>query len=179
MARLLKNAVERYVLGCDQPHVGLSSCLLIRRRPGRNSSMEGCGQFFAGADLQLVIDVTEVVLDGLRAQVEPGRGLARGRSFGKRQRDLKLLWCQLATVGVVADACGLAACLELGRGSLRPGRRAQPVERLERGPKVATRIHAAPTPAQPLAEVQVGAPALENIRRVLVERECGIVVRRV
>ena len=63
----------------------------------------------AGADGELAVDVAQVVLDGLRAEEERGRGLAGRPAVGQQQRDLQLLRRQLV------DACS-------GRGGARSRR---------------------------------------------------------
>src|SRR5690349_18160811 len=85
-------------------------------------------QLVAGADLELVVNVAQVVLDRLRAEVQaPGR-LARGRALGESQRDLKLLRSQLTAITFVAHSRRLARSLQLSQGPLGPRRRAQFVE---------------------------------------------------
>src|SRR5215472_2897657 len=143
----------------------------------------GGTQLFARPHLELVIHVAEVVLDGLRAEVEPSRGLARRRSLGERHRHLELLRGELLPVAIVPHARALAARLKLGKGALGPRRSAELVERLQCLTQVLARVDPTPASPQPLPVVELGARLLEYVggggvmtKRLLVLS--GVVVAR-
>src|SRR5205823_3575350 len=131
-------------------------------------------KLFTRTDLELVVDMAQVVLDGLGTQVEPSRRLLRGRAFGQGERHLQLLRRELLAITVVAHARRLAAGVELGHRPLRPGRRAELVERLEGRAQPAPRVDPAARPAEALAEVQLRAGALEPVRGGLVMAHRGL-----
>jgi hypothetical protein len=47
-------------------------------------------EFLTGVDSESLVDVAEVVFDGLRAEEQGGGGFPRGSPTGKQQRNLEL-----------------------------------------------------------------------------------------
>jgi len=101
-------------------------------------------QLLPGSDLKFLVDAVQVVLDGLRAQVQLGRGLTGRPAFGDGERDLQLLGRERQAVAVVPRAGGFSARALFGQGPLRPGRGAQALEGPERRAQLAARLDAAP-----------------------------------
>lgn len=62
---------------------------------GRARSGEVLTQLISRANLELVVDVSQVVFDRFRADKELGGGLARGVSLSEGERDLQLLGRQI------------------------------------------------------------------------------------
>src|SRR2546421_11789372 len=71
-------------------------------------------ELVAGADAELPVDVSQVVLDRLRAEEETGSGFARRAAAGEEQGDLELLGRQVAERARVAPPRRLAGRGELG-----------------------------------------------------------------
>ena len=123
--------------------------------------------------------MAQVILDRLRAQVEPGRGLARGCAFCQCDRDLKLLGCQLLTVAVITYSRGFSAGLELGHGPFSPRRRAELIESLQSRTQLLPCLDASAFPAEAFAEVELCPRALKDVRGGFVVSEGGLVFRDV
>src|SRR3954463_15398763 len=75
-------------------------------------------KLLARVDPELPVDVAEVVLDGLRAQEQLGRRLARGVPVGEEHADLELLRGELVEARRVAPTCALAGGKEFRVGAL-------------------------------------------------------------
>src|SRR3954447_17069190 len=128
-------------------------------------------QLLARVDPELSVHVPEVVLDGLRAQEELGRRLARGVPIGEEHADLQLLRGELVEARRVAPACALAGGQELGARALAPWPGAELVERLESRPELLPRRNSPARAAAALAEAELRAGFLEAVTGCLVEAQ--------
>ena len=97
----------------------------------------------ARAQAELAVDDAEVAFDGLVAQEKRGGGLAIGGAAGDGECDLELLRCELLGGARVAAANSLTGRAQFALGPLGPGGGAEPVEDLERGVQLRTRLAAA------------------------------------
>src|SRR5262249_17402704 len=95
-----------------------------------------------------------VVLDRLRADEQPRRDLAVGRSLGDRAADLQLVRRQLLRGARIAAPRHLPRCRQLAPGALGPGLCAEALERLDREAQLDARAPAAAGAAQALAEAE-------------------------
>ena len=131
---------------------------------------------------ELAVDVAQVVVDGLRAEEQLRRRLARRVALGEHERDLELARRQLVERARVALARRLAGGEQLGPGALRPRRRAELVEGVDGAAQLLARLHAPARAPQPLAVAQARAGLLEAVgrQRVQAERllEAGAQLRR-
>src|SRR4051794_25508614 len=125
----------------------------------------------AGADAELAVDVAQVVLDRLRAEEHRRRRLARRPPAGEEERDLELLRRELIQRRRIAPACGLARRAELGACQVRPRRRAERVECLDRRPKLPARTGATARTTLTGAVREPRASRLEDVRRLRMELE--------
>src|SRR5262249_4508309 len=123
-------------------------------------------------DRELPVRVSQVVLDGLRAEEERRRSLTRRLAVGEEERDLELLRRQLVERRRDAAPGRLAGRRQLGAGKLAPRDGAELVEDLESCPELLAGVLTTSCAPQPPAEDEVGAGALEHVRRpaVLLER---------
>src|SRR5262249_39988988 len=94
--------------------------------------LERCPELVAGVDVQLPIDVAEVVLDRLGAEEERGCRLARRPAGRAGEGGLELLRRPLGGTAGIAAPRRLARRREFRAGELRPRRRPEQVERVER-----------------------------------------------
>src|SRR5690242_3695520 len=84
-------------------------------------------------DAELLVDVAQVVLDGLRAQEDCCCGLARRLSARQQESDLELLRREVVDRRGVATPCRLTACRELRPRALGPRPGAESLEVIECG----------------------------------------------
>src|SRR3954451_24774478 len=143
-----------------------------RRPPGvtspRNRDLR---QLLARGDAELLVDVPQVVLDGLRTQEDRRGRLAGGLAVGQEARDLALLRRQLIECRRVATARGCAGRRQLGAGLIGPRRRAEALERLERRVQLVARADALARAPQARPVGQPRARGLEHVRRPRVQLE--------
>ncbi len=126
-------------------------------------------QLIAGVDAELLVHVTQVVFDGLRAQEQGGRGFAGRSPPSEQDSDLQLLWGQLHERARVPGMALLAGRGELGVGALGPRASAEALERFGGCPQLFARQDPVPGPPQALAIGQPGPRRLETVggQRVL------------
>src|SRR4051812_10220514 len=129
------------------------------------------GKLGAGADAELPVDVTEVVLDRLGAENQLCARLAICRSPRHGARDLQLLRRQAVTEIDVATAHRLAGRAELLLGAGRPRHRLELRESVQRRAEVLARLHATPGSSKALAEDQRRARPAERHPRIVVRRQ--------
>ena len=115
----------------------------------------------AGADAELGEDLGQVVLDGVRADEQPGADLRVGQAVPGKQRDLHLLGGQLPAgpgrgVGA-ARAGGFPGGEQLPAGPFCESFHPDLVQHLVSDVQLLTRVTAAALAAQPLAVEQVAA----------------------
>ena len=91
------------------------------------------GEFLAGVDVELLVDVAEVVIDRLGTQEQRRRRLSDGYATGELERDPQFLGCWLVNRGWVAPSQRLAGGGELDPRALGPRSRTQLLERVDRG----------------------------------------------
>src|SRR4051794_40437933 len=133
------------------------------------ASRESASQLLARVDAELLVDVAQVVLDGLRAQKDRRRGLARRPALREQLRYLQLLRGELVQRAGIAPPGGLPGRSQLGVGLVGPAAGAQALERLKRGPQL---FACAPPPARSAQVRAVGearACGLEHVGRLRVQ----------
>src|SRR5260370_26948929 len=140
-----------------------------------------------GADAELGEDLAQVVLDGARADEQPGADLRIGQAVAGQPRDLRLLGGQRRTgpaarAGAAAGARGhgLAGGRQLAPGPLGESLHAHVVEHLVGGAQLLARFTAAALAAQPPAVPQLRGDQLGTAVRAGAPagRLAGVVPRR-
>ena len=129
-------------------------------------------QLVAGVDAELLVDVAQVVLDGLRAEEQRGRGFPGRLARGEQQRDLQFLRRQLLQRAGVPPPEGLAGRGELGAGPVGPGTGVEVIERVRRRAELLAGQDPVPGPPQALPVGQPRARGLERVRGLLVLAQC-------
>jgi hypothetical protein len=102
-------------------------------------------------DVELAVDARQVELDRLRAEEERRGDVAVRSALSDLKRDLKLLRGELLGCRGIAPGDRLPARSELAACLLRPGRRAEPVEELNRAAQMLSRVDAVLRASEPLA----------------------------
>ena len=74
-------------------------------------------EFLTRVDPESLVDVAEVVFDGLRAEEQRGGGFPRGSPAGEQQRDLEFLRCQVVDARPVAPPVRFTGGREFRRGA--------------------------------------------------------------
>src|SRR6185437_12842782 len=133
---------------------------------------EGPGEFVAGVDVQLLVDVPEVILHGLGAQEQRGRGFPCCPPARQGQRDLQLLRGQLVDRARIPPQERLAGGREFGARPAGPWTGAETLEDVQRGPKLLAGEHPVPGTPQALAVGQPGPRRLEGIQGLRVLAYC-------
>src|SRR5215207_3973403 len=128
-------------------------------------------KLLAGVDSELAIRVAQVVLDGLGAEEQLRRRLARGVPAREHERDLELLRRQVVERAGVAPPRALAGRQQLRVCALAPRRGAERLEGLGGGAELLAGLHPVSRAAQALTEAQARARRLEAIGRGGVELE--------
>src|SRR5205085_9401755 len=104
-------------------------------------------------------------LDRLRAQEERRAGFFVRRTLSDDQGDLELRRRQLIGCERITATDRFTGCADLMSCTVGPGLGAELFERRECRAEVLPRLGPAARPAQPLAEAELGACALEGCRR--------------
>src|SRR4051812_17429643 len=136
----------------------MPACRCGRAVPG--SVEHGLGELGPGADADLAEDLLQVVLDGVRADVQLPCHLPVGGAFGDQPGYLSLLRCQLVGGDSGALAGPLTGRLQLHLGAPGECFHAPLVEEVTGSAQMFTRVAATALPAQPLAVDEVGAGAV-------------------
>src|SRR5215207_8469167 len=105
-----------------------------------------------------------MVVDRLGAEEQLGRRLAERVTLGEDQRDLQLARRQLVERGRRAPARGLARGEQLEPRPLRPWRRTEVLEALQRAAQLRSRLEPPAAATQRLAAAQPRARLLEAVR---------------
>src|ERR1700729_3353072 len=122
-------------------------------------------EFLTGVDCESLVDVAEVVFDGLRAEEQRGGGFPRGPPAGEQQRNLELLRCQVVDgCAVVAPPVRFTGSCEFGPGTVGPGSGTESVEVVHRRAQLLARKNPVPRPPQPLPESKPRTRRFERVR---------------
>ena len=120
----------------------------------------GC-QFCPRANVQLVIHVSEVVLDRFGTQEQLGRGFASCGSVSQQLGDLELLRREVIEPRAPAQGRGVPSREKFQPRPLCPRNCAQPIEDVKCRTQLSARVSATPVATQAFAKAQVRAAELE------------------
>src|ERR1700733_10797507 len=127
-------------------------------------------EFLTGVDSESLVDVAEVVFDGLRAEEQRGGGFPRGSPAGEQQRNLELLRCQVVDAcAVVAPPVRFTGSCEFRPGTVGPRPGTESVEVVHRRAQLLACEHPVPRPPQPLPECKPRTRRFECVRCLIVQ----------